>query len=329
MSCGGSKLLPLFCILFTTEIVRVAEVFVQACQQDLPMEDTCLFAESFCYILNHKPEFVRDLLTCLEDEVNCVTLGDLQPCFQCLPPPKAGVCPVIPFFPSGSQQAFNPLKLTKEDIARLELAGLFRLHVCRLADDAIRDREVPYEQVRDQVSEIGKQFSPDLWLADFNFWVLSLTRTSLEELQKCLADATASQTQPSLEELRKSPMEETRSEFPQMLKLPEEFLKQVFEACKNLEEKIDPFHVREMLDKCGRYYREQPQEELRQLHEEAEREAEKGEEEDRDFNYWNHVYAFSCPKPDLTESEAQELAEHIYDVCKDLGIDSYVLIGQG
>ena len=299
------------------------------------MEDTCLFAESLCFALYSKPGSVREFLSRLINEASSVTLGDLQPSFQCLPRPERDDCYEIELFtnPRPPTPLFTAQELDKY-IALLKSAGLFRLHVCRLANDAIRDCEVPYATVREKVSDIAKQFNLDLWLADFSFWMSSLTRPTLEELQRCLANAPASQMQPSLKELQKclagTPEEKQHLDFPLMLKLPEEFLKQVFEACKNLEEKkIDPFDVREMLDKCGHYYREVTQEELKQFHEEAEREAEKGEKEDRDFKYWNHVYAFSCPKPDLTESEAEELAEYIYDVCTELGIDCHILIGQG
>ena len=291
------------------------------------MEDTCLFAESLCYVLDSQPESVNEFLFRLKTEVFSVTLGDLEPSFVCRPEPKVDNCHMIHLFKEKRQP--SPFTELNHDNQVLQSAGLFRLHVCRLADDAIRVRKVPvpYEHVREQVSDIAKQFNLDVWLADFHFWMFSLTRASLEELQRCLADTPTSQTRPSLEELRKSPMD---SEFPLMLKLPENFLKQVFEACKNLEEKeLVPFDVRKMFDECGRYYREVPLEKLKPFHEEAEREAEKGEEENRDFKYWNHVYAFSCPKPDLTESEAEELAEYIYSLCTSLQVDCHILIGQG
>ena len=269
------------------------------------MEDTCLFAESLCYILQSQPTSIPEFLQELEVEAYSITLGDLQPNFQCLPLPTVGVCPMIRLFPVRSQP-FNPLDLNK-DITRLQSAGLFRLHVCRLANDAIRDWEVPYEQVRGQVSDIAKKFDLDLW-GDFDFWRKSLTQPNLEELQKCLADAPTSQ-QPS--------------EFSHMLNLPEPFLKEVFNACKHFEE-VDAFTVRRMLDECGRYYCKVLQEELIQLCEQSL----KGKE-NREFTYWKQVYAYSCLKPFLKESEAQDLAQHIYVGCTELEIDCHILIGQG
>ena len=308
------------------------------------MEDTCLFAESLCYVLHRKPTSIHEFLQEWEVEACSITLGDLKPSFQCLPSPTAGGCPMIDLFTEKTPgtQPFTRLFTTRElnkYVALLKSADLFRLHVCRLADDAIRDQKPPlkYEQVREQVSDIAKQFDLNLWLADFHFWMLSLTQTSLEELQKCLADATASQTQPSLEELRTcladTPEEKQHSDFHLMLKLPEEFLKGVFEACKNLKNlRIYECAVRRMLDECGRYYCEVPQEKLKQLREEAAKESLKPGE-DMDLKYWikcwNHMYAFSCDKPDLKECEAQELGKHIYDVCTLLDIDCHILIGQG
>ena len=266
------------------------------------MEDTCLFAESLCYILDHKPEFIEDLISRLKNETKLVTLGDLQPGFICLP--LLDDCHMIRLFPGRSQQTFTPLD---HDIARLQSAGLFRLHVCRLADDAIRELKVPYEQVRGQVSDIAKRFNLDSW-GDFDFWRKSLTQPNLEALQKCLADAPTSQQ---------------HSEFSHMLNLPDAFLQKVFNACKHLEE-VDAFTVRRMLDECGRFYHKVTPEELEKLCEQAVK-----EEEYRDFTFWNHVYVFYCPKPVLKESEAQDLAQHIYNGCTELEIDCHILIGQG
>ena len=274
------------------------------------MEDTCLFAESLCYILNFKPGLVGDLIIRLEHEAKFVTLGDLKPRLVYFPPNKKAEGNAIRLF-GGASKPFIFLD-HDPDNKLLQAAGLFRLHVCRLADDAIRDQKplFKYEQVREQVSDIAKQFNLDQWnrwTSDFDFWKRSLTQSSLEALQKCLADIPTSQQ---------------HSEFSHMLNLPEPFLQEVFKACPT--DLVDGHAVRTLLDYCGSYCHRLPEEELKQLCDQAEQ-----EEKKRDFKYWKHVIPCASDGPYLKESQARELAEYMYSGCTELGIDCRILIGKG
>lgn len=325
------------------------------------MEDTCLFAESLCFLLEFQFEFVSDLLSRLAHEASSVTLGDLEPYFLCLPQPRGrSSCHMIYLFQSG--EPVRGLHVLEQDLSVMDSAGLFKLPVQRLAHDAIRDRGQAYVEVRARVFDIVKAFKFDQW-ATFEGWLQLLTLSSLEAVLLCF---------------NSTPLkcdESAVAEFQQMRHLPQTFLRQVFEACKQIGG-FDTFAVRRMLDGCGRYYKDGtpqvPEEELKQLCEDAQRRAGKHdlpstqstqtlreeeleqpsddlqqeEEEGRvvegqlDMSdesrttstgsryRYREEHWFSCNTPSLPESEAQRLASWIYEGCIALKMDCRVLVAK-
>lgn len=149
----------------------------------MKMDDTCLFAESLCFLLGCRFARVGYLLDNLFQEAKFVTLGELEPAEGKLPAHSIEPRLMRLFTDTqGSVNEPNEFGYSLDHLEGLYHAPLFTLHVRRLAHDAIREDECRYADVRQQVSSIARGFCSHDWRFNFKYWEMLLTQSTLKSL---------------------------------------------------------------------------------------------------------------------------------------------------
>ena len=116
-----------------------------ACQRGQSMEDACTFAESLCYLLRQRPQYVQYLLSSLQSEAFYMTLGevDLQ---------KTEAAALMPLLQGGKMPS-----ALRVDAAELRGGGLFRHHLRVLLHRELREKSLSYEMARDRAETIVQE----------------------------------------------------------------------------------------------------------------------------------------------------------------------------
>ncbi|CAE7871166.1 unnamed protein product, partial [Symbiodinium sp. KB8] len=286
-----------------------------ACQRGQSMEDACTFAESLCFLLRQRPQYVQYLLSSLQSEAFYMTLGevDLQ---------KTEAAALMPLLQGGKM----PSSL-RVDAAELRGGGLFRHHLRVLLHRELREKSLSYEMARDRAETIVQELCQRKpWELQLETQLKLLTSATIQHFHDALCSLAGDDTGGTASSgLGTGLVESSKSEASDctvgeaLQNIPSNVLQLVLERCR--EETVDHLVVRQMLDELGnltgRAYSQMSVDDLRTACEEAE------------TGYsWCQLAVCSQSTPCL-DLEARRLAKAVWRGCETLGIqDASVLVAQ-
>ncbi|CAE7234434.1 unnamed protein product [Symbiodinium sp. CCMP2592] len=290
-----------------------------ACQRGQSMEDTCTFAESLCFLLRQRPQYVQYLLSSLQSEAGFMTLGevDLQ---------KTEAAALMPLLQGGRMPA--ALRL---DAADLHGGGLFRHHLRVLLHEYLREKHSSYEMARDMaVIIVQKLCRHKPWKLQLGTPLVEiLTSATLQQFHASLCSLTGDDTVGNGSSgLGAETYETPDFRFPSsedetddctvreaLHNIPFTVLEHVLDICR--VETVDHLVVRQMLDELGRAYSHMSVDDLRTACKEATAGCS-----------W-FPFAVSSQSTPCIDSEARRLANAVRRGCQALEIqDASVLVAE-
>ncbi|CAE7462893.1 unnamed protein product [Symbiodinium sp. CCMP2456] len=285
-----------------------------ACQRGQSMEDTCIFAESLCFLLRQRPQYVQYLLSSLQSEAFFMTLGEVAV-------QKTEAAALMPLLQGGKM----PSALRLDD-AELHGGGLFRQHLRGLLHGDLREKRLNYEVARDTaVRTVEELCRHKPWELKVETQFELLTSATLQQFHDALCRIAGDNTGGTgssglgtgLVDFRTESSEDEATDCTvreALQNIPFSVLELVLKLSR--EETVDHLVVRQMLDVLGRAYSQMSVDDLRTACEEA--------------AGWSWCpFAVSSQSTPCIDLEAHRLAKAVWRGCQTLGIqDARVLVAE-